>query len=404
MRRVSRTPLLLAATVLVVLASSPVLAKKGKAAPRPDVWIAAPVEDVSTNADSLEILVGFAAWVDPMDPMDVGNVHDIDLLLNGQIVDTRKNRPSVKTGTVSFELSLAGLPPGTHEIQARACQGSRRARHWGASRVVRIFRGCLWPNGASRANSDPWIAANHDAICGMEPRLLVLNFSNDTSMEKAARLARELKDALAESSRWHGYENPSAPAFLNYQVDKIVDLRDDSPVETCDGNSTRYPRVPDWTSGINFVYSELYTDAFAADYGYPDPSNPSRFLTLGELVNRGMIHELWFFANHRACGAPLETVELKQYYDENFEPVTRTRRKRPRFRHPVDRPQPAHHVHQPGSRCRLRHGELRPRPGAHAAQRRHPLLHALLHRVRRLRPRRPAWTAVRLVLLVRGHR
>lgn len=175
-----------------------------------------------------------------------------------------------------------------------------------------------WPNPISNANSDEWIVEHHDLIRQMEPRILVLNFSNDTTMTQVTTLAKQLASALEESSRWLGYDNPSAPMFLDYKLDKLVDLRDDPPVPSCDGNSTKFPRKPNWTGGNNFVYAELYTETFAAYYGYVDPVDPGRYLTLAELVDRGIIHELWFFANHGSCGAPYETIELKQYYDPDF--------------------------------------------------------------------------------------
>jgi len=176
-----------------------------------------------------------------------------------------------------------------------------------------------WPNSESESNSDPWIIDHHDELGVMQPRVLVLNFSNTTSMDAAAAKAEQFVRAIGESTRWHGYENPAAEIFLDYEIDRIVDLRDDPPVTTCDGNSTKYPRKPGWVSGNNFEYSALYDEPYTTWFGYPDPEAPGSFLSLSELVNRGFIHELWFFANHGACGAPYETIELKQYYDGAFQ-------------------------------------------------------------------------------------
>jgi len=175
-----------------------------------------------------------------------------------------------------------------------------------------------WPTEDGPANSSQWIVDHHGGIGRMEPRVLVLNFSNDTTPDEAQGIVGRFIDAIAESSRWHGFEYPAAPVFLQYEIDKLVDLRDDPPGTTCDGNSTRYPRKPDWVAGNNFEYSELYAETFADYYGYVDQNDPSRNLTLAELVERGIVHELWFLANHGSCGAPFETIELKQYYDKNF--------------------------------------------------------------------------------------
>src|SRR4051812_46828505 len=58
-----------------------------------------------------------------------------------------------------------------------------------------------WPNAESRANSDDWIARNHDRIRQMRPKVLVLNFVNGLDGPAArARVAR-LINALRESSR-----------------------------------------------------------------------------------------------------------------------------------------------------------------------------------------------------------
>jgi hypothetical protein len=180
----------------------------------------------------------------------------------------------------------------------------------------------VWPNVVSKANSDPWIAENHDKIRKMNPRVLVLNFANGFSQEKAAEMANQLCRALTEGTRYHGYKDKNAPPFIEWKVVKIVDLRDPEPYpKTPDGNSTKYPRVPNWKEGINFVYSELYTDKFAEYYGIKDPDNPNKYLKLHELVDRGIIHELWFFAYQRDAGAPFECTELKPVYDENFKQV-----------------------------------------------------------------------------------
>jgi hypothetical protein len=156
----------------------------------------------------------------------------------------------------------------------------------------------------------------------MEPRVLVFNFVNGWPMDKAQEKADELIAALAEASRFHGFENPKAPVFLKYKIAKLVDLRDPDPAaETPDGNSTRYPRVPNWKEGINFEYKQLYSEKFAKLIGIKDPKNPDRYLRLNELVARGMVNELWFFASQKNAGAPFECTEQKPVYDEHFQLV-----------------------------------------------------------------------------------
>src|SRR5207248_1807540 len=82
----------------------------------------------------------------------------------------------------------------------------------------------VWPNDISRANSDAWLVRNHDRITKLRPKLLVLNFANGVSAEKARAKVDGLIAALRESSRYHGYKVAGAAPFLEYQVGKLVDL------------------------------------------------------------------------------------------------------------------------------------------------------------------------------------
>ena len=56
----------------------------------------------------------------------------------------------------------------------------------------------VWPNRTSRANSDVWIAANHDRLRQMRPRLLLINFSNEHSRDHLDRLTKYLIKALGD--------------------------------------------------------------------------------------------------------------------------------------------------------------------------------------------------------------
>jgi hypothetical protein len=180
-----------------------------------------------------------------------------------------------------------------------------------------------WPNRVSRANGDPWLAANHDRLRVMRPRLLLINFSNEHSREHLDRLTRTLVSALAESTRYHGYADPRAPAFLQYEVFKFVDLRDaDRPK----GNSRHLPvKDPEAKRGFNMKYRAYFGDAFARLIGVADPDKPDRFLRLDELIDRGDVHEVWFFESGNTEAKPhagsYEVVELKPRYDEQFRRV-----------------------------------------------------------------------------------
>lgn len=173
----------------------------------------------------------------------------------------------------------------------------------------------VWPNAWSRANSDPWIAEHHDGIRRMNPRLLVINFSNQMAPEKIPVMTQDLISAIRESSRYHGYSDPDAPAFLEYSVFKIVDLRDAGSDK---GNSSRSPMKPGVRRRVNCDYDAFFSETFAEYYGVRDPEDESRFLPLGELLDRGYVHEVWFFACADGVFRCLECVELKPVYDENF--------------------------------------------------------------------------------------
>ncbi|HHI67687.1 MAG TPA: hypothetical protein ENJ97_00010 [Planctomycetes bacterium] len=179
----------------------------------------------------------------------------------------------------------------------------------------------IWPNARSWRNSDPWIAKNHDRIRRMEPRVLVLDFANGPTMEIVRRKTAKLIAALAEGSRYHGYKDPKAPAFLCYKVFKFVDLRDPVPPKGRERkNSSFYPRRRG-KRGPNCDYSAFFSPRFTAHYGVKDPRNPKRLLSLEEMIHRGFVHELWFWCYHDEEGAPLETIEDKQYYTAKFRPI-----------------------------------------------------------------------------------
>jgi len=176
-----------------------------------------------------------------------------------------------------------------------------------------------WPNAVSQANSDRWIVENHDTIRVMKPRLLVLNFANGLTSSGMVHQTEKLIAAVRESSRYHGYEDADAPPFLDYQVFKYVDLRD--PGKTT-GSSTRAPRKGDRGDGTKCNYDAFFSDQFAASWGVPDPEQPRRFLTLTELVDKGYVHEVWFFADCHGDWGCLESVEIKPVYDEQFNRVS----------------------------------------------------------------------------------
>ncbi len=171
-----------------------------------------------------------------------------------------------------------------------------------------------WPNEFSNGNSDDWLLDYHDHIYEMRPKVPVLNFINDRGIDGESK-AQDLIDTLEFSSKYRYFKDPDSKWFLQYEPIHI-DLRDPPGTTTLDGNSTKYPRRGPPGPGFNFNYGELYSEAFAENYGYEDPENPGEYLTLGELVNLGLVNELWFLAVQTSeYGGPFEAVELKQFYD-----------------------------------------------------------------------------------------
>lgn len=175
---------------------------------------------------------------------------------------------------------------------------------------------CMWPNQISFANSDPWIAEHHDDLRRMAPRFLAINFANGiglggndntdggplTQQDLEAR-AQGFVDAMRESSRFHGYQDAAAPAFLDPRLVDVVDLSDDNG----HANSELFPRGAIDAQGRPRVgYWRLFEPDFAEHLGVFD-DQLGRYLTLGELVQRGDVHEVIMMAN-QVDGTPANPV------------------------------------------------------------------------------------------------
>lgn len=173
----------------------------------------------------------------------------------------------------------------------------------------------IWPNQQSRANSDAWLIEHHDRIRLMQPRLLVINFANRTPRKHLDGLIADLVSALVESSRFRGYRDGRAPVFLDYRLFKFVDLREASnPKPT----SSLMPLKTGVKDGFNVDYGRFFSAEFAPHLGVRDPANSGRYLRLDELVDRGMVHELWFMLDHDESVRAFECVEEKPQYDAKF--------------------------------------------------------------------------------------
>jgi hypothetical protein len=165
-----------------------------------------------------------------------------------------------------------------------------------------------WPNEVSRANSDPWLAAHHDDLASIRPRVLVLHFYNELTMDELRANTSELLAKLAEGSRYHGFSTP----FLKYEIAAFVDLTDQPPPPGYSNPySTRLPTTPDGA----FDPGPLFNASFADAYRLADPSDPSRNLPLCELFVRGIVNEVWLHVGEPAPPAMSFLFERRQTYD-----------------------------------------------------------------------------------------
>jgi hypothetical protein len=155
-----------------------------------------------------------------------------------------------------------------------------------------VMNGVVWPNEMSKANSDPWLVENHDRITQLQPKVLVINLES-VAHDEANALVDQHIAALEAASSFHGYDNPAAQPALAYELLKIVDA----------------------DKGARIDYTAWNTQAFAdQNIQIADPDDSSgRNLTLCELFERGIIHEVWCMAStNPKCG---ETQEAKQVYE-----------------------------------------------------------------------------------------
>jgi hypothetical protein len=155
-----------------------------------------------------------------------------------------------------------------------------------------------WPNPESSATSDPWIVENHERIGRMRPRVLALNFVNARTNAEMITFYEQIFASIREATRFHGAEDPAAPAFLEYEIAYAVDLRDDPPPKGWVlRNSSIYPREDPVDGDWGFDYERLFHEDFARRYGIADPDAPGEVLDLCELSERGLVHEVWIYGD-----------------------------------------------------------------------------------------------------------
>ena len=177
-----------------------------------------------------------------------------------------------------------------------------------------------WPTvgHTHTANSDPWLVTHNQVITSMSPQVLVLNFDDGVTDDRTMTYAQGVASTLAAGSMYHGYSDPTAHAFLNYEIAKVVDLTDSPQAGAVNVN------IPLNSAG-EFDPTALFTNAsFAQYYGYPDPNTPGGFLSLCQLFEQGVVNEVWIQDGGGTAlpngsltpRAPLY-AERKQMYDQD---------------------------------------------------------------------------------------
>src|SRR5262249_44608706 len=144
----------------------------------------------------------------------------------------------------------------------------------------------------------PWLVQHHDEIRVMRPRLLAINYSDsdDTTMLSDMQVVIR---AIREGSKYHGYNDPAhTPAFLEYDIAYVVNLQGQMP---CDPQN--HP----------FHYGKLFSPEYAAAYNVRDAAG--NLLDLCQLVDAGLVHELWFYGSQPSGCTVDESDEYKVNYD-----------------------------------------------------------------------------------------
>ncbi len=174
----------------------------------------------------------------------------------------------------------------------------------------------IWPNTTSYANSDPWLVANHTSLKQMQPRVLIVNFANSfkTADDVLAKV-KPILDGLKEGSRYHGYSDGSAPAFVDPQY-HIVNLADG----TSSPNSALVPVKNKPGDQYQFDYGALFDQDFANRYGF-DTGDASTAPLLCDLFAQGRVHEVWVMMDPSGPGMA-EVLEYKQKYDANGQSIS----------------------------------------------------------------------------------
>jgi len=156
----------------------------------------------------------------------------------------------------------------------------------------------------------------------MHPKALIINFANGYTPAAVKARWDAMAKVMGEGTRYHGYADPNIKPFIYHELLKQVDLIDSPiPAGWTLKNSTKTPRVTQ-SDGTHIDYSQLYNQTFANYIGIKDPANPSRNLSLCELLQKGIMNELFLAIDNSEPNLAPEIIEYKQMYDNNDHALT----------------------------------------------------------------------------------
>ena len=142
--------------------------------------ILSPVNGATATGTTIQVEVRFSAKLNPKGQPS-GNVKRVELKVNGVVVGSYQNPPSVKTGTVTFVVDLTPYGMSTITLQAFAFQGSGGSAAMGTSTATALILGSpdqtpptisnpTPPPGALRSQAEVEIRADlGDADSGVDP-------------------------------------------------------------------------------------------------------------------------------------------------------------------------------------------------------------------------------------------
>jgi hypothetical protein len=204
---------------------------------------------------------------------------------------------------LAFCTNDGAVPYDTSLQTCLACGNSTSVEPLGSS-----CPSVVWPNPLGPSNSSAWLRENHDRLTELRPRVLILDVSQGPAHVPVEELASGFIAATEAETTYHGYSDPTGKPFVHYEVDRIIDLKDPA--------GAAHPAT--WPV-VQRDIGPLFAESFAPVLGYAAPEDPTRFMPMCELFERGIINELWIAADEDRN--LFENQSRLQMYDANFQPI-----------------------------------------------------------------------------------